>query len=76
MHPVSPEHNMTDGGLMQLERVQVFKIDSVLERPPSDPLTESDVTPLSGESSDVIKHLLAKPIKFTCVILSTRSRRL
>lgn len=51
--------------IAKLERIQVFKINNVLERSPNEPLTESDVTPISGEFSDVIKHLLAKPIKFT-----------
>jgi len=45
----------------------VWKINNVLERSPDEPLTESDVTPVDGESSDVITHLLAKPIKFKCV---------
>jgi len=48
----------------QLEQIELLKINSVLERSPNEPLTQSDVTPVSGESSDVIRHLLAKPIKF------------
>ena len=54
----------------------MFTINNVLETSPDEPLTESDVTPVSGESSDVIKHLLAKPFKFTYVcILLLRSRQ-
>jgi len=53
---------------MQLEQIEMFKINNILERPPNEPLTDTDVTPISRETYDVIKHLLAQPVKFTYVI--------
>lgn len=46
----------------------MLKIHGILEGSPSEQLTESDVTEDSEEYSEVIRHLLAKPFKFTYVI--------